>query len=223
MSKVVKAKGANVKLSFSVTAILVCLLATGCDQPPNSRNNDLNDKESHSPTPQVKSYRFKSAVGNCDTYQRTFETQLEMCYAIQVPELNSDDCAEAERFVFFQQHCDGIVYEPEQARQKVIHTDGNSVDCELSERDLPSIRHFTGTNRLVMEHTSTRAVVTHSGSNGRMVLRLALHDINTNKQITRVQKVWQDETEPLSVSAPAAMGSPVLTCLLSLAQDPDRD
>lgn len=217
------------KKAISSVAILCLSLAAAiaCDQAPNrsaGQNGDLN-KQNEKPVGSVKSYRFTSAVDSCDTYKRSFETQIELCYAIQVPELNNDNCAEAERLAFFQQNCAplNIALNPEKARQKILNVDGYFVDCTLTETGFDQVRQFTANDQLIMEHTSTRAVINHTGALGKISLRLSLRDIESNREIARIQKTWQDEVEPLTLSAPTEMGSPVLTCLVSLAQDPDRE
>ncbi len=199
-------------------------MAIACDKAPNAANQNSTDPSKQNTKPgSVKSYRFKSKVEKCDTYNRIFQTQIEMCYAIQVDELNND-CAAPERLAFFTENCANLVkLDAEQAKQKIINVDGNSVECTLTESGLPTIRQFTGTPTMIMEHTSIRAVVLHSAKVGKVGLRMSLIDINSNREITRIQRTWQDETEPLTLSAPTVIGSPVLTCLVSLAQDPNRE
>ncbi len=200
-------------------------MAAACDKAPNTSNGSSNDpnKQGSTSTTQVKSYRFQSTAEQCDTYNRVLQSQMEMCYAIQVDELNNN-CAEAERLAFFAQNCANLVKLNEtQARERVLNTDGNSVECTLSESNSPQIRQFTGNRKMVMEHTFTRAVVFHTVQSGQISLLMSLIDINTNREITRIQKNWQDEAEPLTLSASSVTGSPVLKCLVSLAENPNRE
>lgn len=213
------------KNSITVAALAACLLVAACDKAPTSKANQQKTAESQNQKPgqQIKTYRFQSAAENCDTHKRTFETQIELCNAVQVSELNNN-CAEPERLAFFAQNCaDLVTIDENKARQALLNVDGSSVDCTLTERDLPAVRQFTGTQQMIMEHTSTRALVVHTAKLGKISLQLTLLDVATNKTIARLQKSWQDEAEPLTLSAPTEMGSPVLTCLVSLAQDPNRE
>ena len=66
------------KNSFFPLALALCLSLAACDSAPNRTNQktDSNDAQSESPSAAVKKYRFNSAVDQCDTYTRTFQTQL---------------------------------------------------------------------------------------------------------------------------------------------------
>ncbi len=212
------------KKSFSSVALILLFLIAACSEAPtNSKRNSNDPSKQSEKTGAVKSYRFNSTAENCDTYNRIFQTQKEMCYAIQVSELNNN-CAENERLAFFNDNCMNIVdRDADQARQQILNVDGSSVDCTLTETGLPTVRHYTGTMKMIMEHTSTRALVTHTAKDGKITLQLSFVNKSTNREINRLQKTWQDEAEPLTLTAPSAAGSPILTCLVSLAQDPNRE
>lgn len=212
------------KKTFSSAALILSLMLAACDKAPVTGTGKPNSPNNQNQSlGNIKSYRFKSAADQCDTYNRVFQSQVELCYAIQIDELNND-CAESERLAFFQKNCDELVeLDSNKARQRILNVDGNSVDCDFTESGLPTIRHYTGTQKMIMEHTSTRAEVVHQVKDGEVALALRFIDITTNREIKRALKVWQDESEPFTLSSPTSVGSPVLTCLVSLAQNPDRE
>lgn len=202
------------------------LVLAACDQAPQSAkgapdNSSLNTKLGNT----NKSYHFTSIQEGCHTYQRVFSSTHDMCWGLQVDAINNS-CALAERQEYFKIYCEPQLQwsGSDYAKLKIKHSKRSFVECELSETHQLPISQFTNSRELIMYHTTTRAAIMQSYSDGLFSLSMQLFDITTNRLLARIQKQWKDQAPaPWTLSAPQHLNSPQLTCLVQLGQNTDND
>ena len=212
------------------SVILACVMLSGCDQPPKTKSlggggNTSQGQQEKGNT--EKSYLFKQADGSCQTYNRAFSSNFEMCLGLQVESINNS-CALQERKAYHKIHCGTMKWtedtNPGLAEQLMKNSNGKFVSCTLKETSLPEITQFTSAPTMLMQHTSSRAIVSHSLVDGKISISMTLIDVRTNKSVS-LRKVWKKDeaASELPLAAPDALGSPILSCLVERSQSPNLE